>query len=94
MSKLKSKIAVITGGASGIGLATARRFVAEGAFVYLVGRRQEALDAAAALGRRFFNKSFLAQRLRGRPVQLTAAQLAGGAADVVGQQRAGGAGRV
>ncbi len=46
MSKLKSKIAVITGGASGIGLATARRFVAEGAFVYLVGRRQEALEAA------------------------------------------------
>ncbi|MDA8744220.1 SDR family oxidoreductase [Rubripirellula amarantea] len=48
MSKLTSKIAVITGGASGIGLATARRFVAEGAFVYLFGRRQAALDAAVA----------------------------------------------
>ena len=48
MGKLTSKTAVITGGASGIGLATARRFVEEGAFVYLFGRRQTALDAAVA----------------------------------------------
>jgi NAD(P)-dependent dehydrogenase (short-subunit alcohol dehydrogenase family) len=46
MRKLEGKIAVITGGASGIGLETARRFVAEGAFVYLFGRRQSALDTA------------------------------------------------
>ncbi|MCW2307559.1 SDR family NAD(P)-dependent oxidoreductase [Rhodobium gokarnense] len=46
MTKLDGKTAVITGGASGIGLATAKRFIDEGAFVYIFGRRQEALDAA------------------------------------------------
>jgi NAD(P)-dependent dehydrogenase (short-subunit alcohol dehydrogenase family) len=45
--KLDGKIAVVTGGNSGIGLATAKRFVAEGAHVYITGRRQEELDAAA-----------------------------------------------
>jgi NAD(P)-dependent dehydrogenase (short-subunit alcohol dehydrogenase family) len=44
--KLEGKIAVITGGNSGIGLATAERFVKEGAYVYITGRRQEELDAA------------------------------------------------
>jgi len=48
MGKLEGKTAVITGGASGIGLATAKRFVAEGAFVYIFGRRQDVLDAALA----------------------------------------------
>jgi NAD(P)-dependent dehydrogenase (short-subunit alcohol dehydrogenase family) len=47
MSKLEGKIAVITGGNSGIGLATARRFVKEGARVYITGRRQVELEAAA-----------------------------------------------
>src|SRR3984885_10362688 len=46
MGKLDGKIAVITGGSSGIGLATAKRFAAEGAKVVITGRRQEALDAA------------------------------------------------
>src|SRR5713101_4840451 len=46
MSKLEGKIALITGGNSGIGLATAQRFVAEGAFVFITGRRQSELDAA------------------------------------------------
>jgi NAD(P)-dependent dehydrogenase (short-subunit alcohol dehydrogenase family) len=45
MSKLEGKIAVITGGNSGIGLATARRFVAEGAYVFITGRRQSELDS-------------------------------------------------
>src|SRR5579863_7817380 len=48
MTRLNGKTAVITGGATGIGLAAARRFVEEGAFVFVFGRRQEALDAAVA----------------------------------------------
>ncbi len=46
MQKLAGKTALITGGNSGIGLATAKRFVNEGAFVFITGRRQNALDAA------------------------------------------------
>ncbi len=48
MSKLNGKTAVVTGGATGIGFAAAKRFVEEGAFVFIYGRRQEALDAAVA----------------------------------------------
>ncbi len=44
--KLADKVAVITGGNSGMGLATAKRFVAEGAYVFITGRRQKELDAA------------------------------------------------
>jgi NAD(P)-dependent dehydrogenase (short-subunit alcohol dehydrogenase family) len=49
MSRLAGKVAVITGGSSGIGLATAQRFVDEGAYVFIVGRRQSELDKAKAL---------------------------------------------
>ncbi len=44
--RLEGKIAVITGGNSGIGLATAQRFVQEGAYVFITGRRQSELDKA------------------------------------------------
>ncbi len=49
MGKLEGKIAVITGGNSGLGLAAAERFVAEGAYVFIIGRRQAELDAAVKL---------------------------------------------
>jgi NAD(P)-dependent dehydrogenase (short-subunit alcohol dehydrogenase family) len=45
--KLLNKIALVTGGSSGLGLATAKRFLAEGAHVFITGRRQTELDAAA-----------------------------------------------
>ena len=48
MGKLDGKIALITGGNSGIGLATAKRFVGEGAFVFITGRREAELTAAVA----------------------------------------------
>lgn len=44
--KLEGKIALVTGGSSGIGLATAQQFVKEGAYVYITGRRQSELDKA------------------------------------------------
>jgi NAD(P)-dependent dehydrogenase (short-subunit alcohol dehydrogenase family) len=49
MAKLEGKVAVITGGSSGIGLATAKRFVAEGAHVVITSRREKELKEAAAL---------------------------------------------
>src|SRR3981081_1035159 len=52
MSKLQGKGAVVTGGTAGIGFATAKRFVDEGAYVFITGRRQNELEAAIkAIGR-------------------------------------------
>jgi NAD(P)-dependent dehydrogenase (short-subunit alcohol dehydrogenase family) len=48
MSLLKNRIAVVTGGSSGIGFATAKRFVEEGAYVFIASRRQAELDKAVA----------------------------------------------
>jgi len=47
-NRLSGKVALVTGGSSGIGFATAKRFVAEGATVYITGRNQQALDEAVA----------------------------------------------
>lgn len=53
MAKFENKVVVVTGGTSGIGLATAKAFAAEGASVFITGRRQDALDAATrAIGGR------------------------------------------
>ncbi|HEX3651237.1 MAG TPA: SDR family oxidoreductase [Rhizomicrobium sp.] len=49
MGRLEGKVAVITGGSSGLALASARRFVEEGAYVFITGRRQKVLDEAVKL---------------------------------------------
>ena len=49
MGNLEGKVAVITGGSSGLALASAKRFVEEGAYVFITGRKQDQLDEAVKL---------------------------------------------
>ena len=92
MHQLKDKTALVTGGASGIGLAAARRFVAEGAHVFITGRRQAELDqAAGSLGSDVtpvrsdvadladLDRVFDAVRDRGRGLDVLFANAGGGA---------------
>ena len=51
MHRLEGKIALITGGTSSIGLATAKQFVNEGAYVFITGRREAELAAAKQIGK-------------------------------------------
>ena len=67
---LAGKTALVTGGGSGIGQRMAERFAEHGAKVMLVGRKQEKLDAAAAIG-------FLNAAGSRRPTRLTCAIIAG-----------------
>jgi NADP-dependent 3-hydroxy acid dehydrogenase YdfG len=53
MGKLEAKIGLITGGTSGIGLATAKQFVNEGAYVFITGRREAELALLPWAGRKF-----------------------------------------
>ena len=93
MGQLDGKVAVITGGSAGIGLATARRFVAEGAYVFITGRSQPALDAAVRqLGGNVtgvcgdaavladLDRLYAAVREHARPIDVLVANAGGGGA--------------
>ena len=65
MDKLEGKIALITGGNSGIGLATAKRFVNEGAYVFITGRREPELAATVKeIGRGIDSRDIIKRTIR------------------------------
>jgi NAD(P)-dependent dehydrogenase (short-subunit alcohol dehydrogenase family) len=82
--KLQGKIALVTGGSAGIGLAAAAALVAEGAHVYITGRRQEELDAAVAkLGKRVTAVKADAASLADMDTLMTTIQSQSGKIDVI-----------
>ncbi|KMO95283.1 SDR family NAD(P)-dependent oxidoreductase [Streptomyces roseus] len=98
MGQLDGKVAVITGGSAGIGLATAHRFVREGARVFVTGRREAELAAAvdalgsAAVGVRGdvtrsadLERLYAAVRAEGRPIDVLVANAGGGKAGGVAE---------
>ncbi|MGW7243781.1 SDR family NAD(P)-dependent oxidoreductase [Streptomyces sp. NPDC054804] len=92
MGQLDGKVCLVTGGSTGIGLAIARRFVAEGATVYVTGRREAELDAAAeALGDRAIGIRSDVSRLDDLDRLFASIQAGSGRLDVV-VANAGGAG--
>lgn len=95
--KLENKVAVVTGGTTGIGLAMAREFAAEGATVFITGRRQQQLDAAVAtIGANAIGVRGDVSRLEdldrlydeiqqhGKPIDILAANAGGGAFQPLG----------
>ncbi|WP_437947470.1 glucose 1-dehydrogenase [Sorangium sp. So ce296] len=90
-NKLQGKVAIVTGGSTGIGLATAKRFAAEGARVFITGRRQAELDAAVReIGERAtgvrsdvssladLDRLFEVVKQRGAPIDVLFANAGGG----------------
>jgi NAD(P)-dependent dehydrogenase (short-subunit alcohol dehydrogenase family) len=91
MGKLEGKVAVVTGGSSGIGLATAKRFIAEGAHVFITGRRQAELDAAVKeIGRNVTGVQGDASKLADLDRLYTAVKQQKGRLDVVFANAGGG----
>jgi NAD(P)-dependent dehydrogenase (short-subunit alcohol dehydrogenase family) len=89
--RLEGKIALVTGGNSGIGLATAQRFVEEGAYVFITGRRKDALEEAAkTIGRNVMGIQADASKLAELDALYTTIQAEKGRLDILFANAGGG----